>query len=170
MTKEADRTMGAKLERATWLTAAVAVAVLGLSACTGAEGRGPLAGMSRTTQHGYVVPEMALEQIPPGSSRDQVLIALGTPSTTATFGGEVFYYISQTRHQSAAFLEPKIVEQKVLAVYFTPKERVERVANYGMKDGRVFDFARGVTPTGGADQNFLQQILSGVVGIGSKPF
>jgi outer membrane protein assembly factor BamE (lipoprotein component of BamABCDE complex) len=161
--------MGAGLARAIGLAAVVAVAASGLSACTGAGGRGPLAGMSKTTQHGYVVPELALEQIPPGSSRDQVLIALGTPSTTATFGGEVFYYISQTRHQTAAFMRPKVVDQKVLAVYFTKDERVERVANYGMKDGKVFDFVRGVTPTGGADQNFLQQVLTGVVGIG-KPF
>jgi outer membrane protein assembly factor BamE (lipoprotein component of BamABCDE complex) len=65
-------------------------------------------------------------------------------------------------------MAPKVVDQKVLAVYFTPESRVERVANYGMKDGRVFDFVRGVTPTGGLDQSFLQQVLSGAVSFG-KP-
>jgi outer membrane protein assembly factor BamE (lipoprotein component of BamABCDE complex) len=164
MTREYPGKTAAASDRARWVAAAALVSALALSACT----TGPLAGVSRTTQHGYVVPDMALEQVTPGSSRDQVLIALGTPSTTATFGGEVFYYISQTRHQSVAFMEPKVVDQKILAVYFNPQGRVDHVSNYGLKDGKVFDFARNVTPTGGADQNFLQQVLSGVVGFGGK--
>lgn len=155
------RRLGARRARIARLIAAAAVVSIALSACKSS-------GLGETTQHGYVVPELALEQIPPGSSRDQVLIALGTPSTTATFGGEVFYYISQTRHQSVAFMPSKVVDQKVLAVYFTKENRVERVANYGLKDGKVFDFARNVTPTGGLDQGFLQQVLTGAVSFG-KP-
>jgi outer membrane protein assembly factor BamE (lipoprotein component of BamABCDE complex) len=149
--------------------ACVALASIALGACT-AKGGSPRGGIAQVSQHGYVVPEMALEQIPPGSSRDQVLIALGTPSTSATFGGEVFYYISQTKRQSVAFLNPKVVDQKILAVYFTKDSRVDHVANYGLKDGKVFDFVKGVTPTGGADANFLQQVLSGAVGFGANPF
>ena len=34
---------------------------------------------SETYQRGYIVPEGALEQIPIGSSQEQVLIVLGTP-------------------------------------------------------------------------------------------
>ena len=52
-------------------------------------------GLEQTFQRGYVVPEGALEQIPLGSSQEQVLIVLGTPSTVATVSGEAFYYISQ---------------------------------------------------------------------------
>ena len=37
---------------------------------------------------------------------------------------------------------------------------VQRVANYGLKDGKVFDFISRTTPTGGSDQNFLAQVLS----------
>jgi outer membrane protein assembly factor BamE (lipoprotein component of BamABCDE complex) len=160
---------GGKKTRAARLVAIAAVAAIPLAGCkSGGSGGGLFAGMSHTTQHGYVVPEMALEQIPPGSSRDQVLIALGTPSTTATFGGEVFYYISQTKYQAVAFMDPKVVDQRVVAVYFDKNNKVERVANYGLKDGKVFDFVRGVTPTGGLDQNFLQTVLSGAIGFGKK--
>ena len=45
-------------------------------------------GIGQTTQRVYVVSEFALEQVPVGASRDQVLIAFGTPSTTAGFGTE----------------------------------------------------------------------------------
>jgi outer membrane protein assembly factor BamE (lipoprotein component of BamABCDE complex) len=144
-------------------------AVLGLAGCgaTGG-GAGMFAGVSQTTQHGYVVSPLALEQVPPGSSKDQVLIALGSPSTSANYGNDVFYYISQTRERPVAFMPEKVIDQRVVAVYFNSKDQVDHVANYGMKDGKVFDFISRTTPTGGADQSFLQQVLSGVVGFG-KP-
>jgi outer membrane protein assembly factor BamE (lipoprotein component of BamABCDE complex) len=150
------------------------VAAAGLLAAAGcqsasAPGRGTL-GFGETSQHGYIVSPEALEQIPVGSSRDQVLIALGSPSTTANFGGEVFYYIGQTRHRGASFMASKVVDQRVLAVYFDQKNNVKQVAHYGMQDGKVFDFITRTTPTGGADQNFLQQVLSGVIGFGGNPF
>ena len=127
---------------------------------------GLFSGIAETTQHGYVVSPMALEQIPPGSSKEQVLIALGSPSTTANYGNDVFYYISQTRRRAAAFLPEKVIDQRIVAVYFNKKDQVDHVANYGLKDGKVFDFISRTTPTGGADQSFLQQVLSGVVGFG----
>ncbi|NJO54937.1 MAG: outer membrane protein assembly factor BamE [Bacteroidales bacterium] len=121
----------------------------------------PLGGcFTQTLQRGYVMPENALEQVPIGSTQEQVLIVLGTPSTVATINGEVFYYISQTAKQTA-FLDPKIVDQRVLAVYFDPKSRrVQRVANYGLQDGKVFDFVSRTTSAGGEELSFLRQILS----------
>ncbi|ALK09950.1 outer membrane protein assembly factor BamE [Blastochloris viridis] len=121
----------------------------------------PLGGcFTQTMQRGYVMPENALEQVPIGSTQEQVLIVLGTPSTVATLNGEVFYYISQTTKQTA-FLDPKIVDQRVLAVYFEPKaRRVTRVANYGLQDGKVFDFIGRSTSAGGEELSFLRQVLS----------
>ena len=37
---------------------------------------------------------------------------------------------------------------------------VERIANYGLENGRVFDFISRTTPTGGRDSSFLGSILS----------
>jgi outer membrane protein assembly factor BamE (lipoprotein component of BamABCDE complex) len=146
------------------LTIALA-ATAGCQSSNSGGGKNMFSGMSETMQHGYVVSPEALEQIPVGSSKDQVLIALGSPSTTANFGGDVFYYISQTRYRAAAFMPDKVVDQRIVAVYFDKKNQVARVANYGMQDGKVFDFISQTTPTGGADQNFLQQVLSGMIGI-----
>ncbi len=82
---------------------AATIALAALAGCATADGGGRH-GLSSTSQHGYVVPPIALEQIPPGSSKDQVLIALGSPSTTANYGNDVYYYISQTRRRAAAFM------------------------------------------------------------------
>ncbi len=134
-----------------------------LAACS----TGGIDKISTTTQHGYVISATALEQIPIGSSRDQVEIALGSPSTTANFGGEVFYYISQTRRRSAAFLPKQIIDQRILAVYFDDNQAVRQIADYGLKDGRVFDFVTKTTPTSGTDESFLQSVLSGALGVGN---
>jgi outer membrane protein assembly factor BamE (lipoprotein component of BamABCDE complex) len=138
----------------------VAVATATLAGCVGG-GMPKLGQLGETTEHGYVVSPMALEQVPVGSSKDQVLIALGTPSTTGNFEGEVYYYISQTRKRSVQFVNAKVVDQKILAVYFDKDEKVERIAQYGIQDGKVFDFVSRTTPTAGKDLNFIQQMLQG---------
>ncbi|MEO1701776.1 MAG: outer membrane protein assembly factor BamE [Pseudomonadota bacterium] len=117
---------------------------------------------SETFKQGYVVDEQTLALVPPGSSREQVLLSLGTPTTTnALENEEAFYYISQTRERRAQFMKPKLVDQRVLAVYFDEENKVNRIADYGVQDGKIFDFISRTTPTGGKDQTFLAQILSG---------
>ena len=115
---------------------------------------GSCGGMTQTYHHGYMVPEGALEQIPLGASQEQVLIVLGTPSTVATISGEVFYYISQ-RSQQISFLPQKEVDRRVVAVYFDKSRRVQRLADYGLKDGRIIDSISRTTPSGGVEQNYL---------------
>jgi outer membrane protein assembly factor BamE (lipoprotein component of BamABCDE complex) len=114
---------------------------------------------SETYQRGYIVPEGALEQIPMGSTQEQVLIVLGTPSTVATVSGEAFYYISQRAERAIGFLPQQVVDQRVVAVYFDKNRRVERLANYGLKDGKVFDFVTRSTPTSGKDVAYLNAMF-----------
>ena len=115
---------------------------------------GSCGGITQTYHHGYMVPERALEQIPLGASQEQVLIVLGTPSTVATISGEVFYYISQ-RSQQISFLPQREIDRRVVAVYFDKNRRVQRLADYGLKDGRIFDSISRTTPSGGVEQNYL---------------
>ncbi len=114
---------------------------------------------SETYQRGYIVPDGALEQIPIGSTQEQVLIVMGTPSTVATVSGEAFYYISQRAERPVNFMQQRVVDQRVVAVYFDKNRRVERLANYGMKDGKVFDFVTRTTPTGGKDFAYLNAMF-----------
>jgi outer membrane protein assembly factor BamE (lipoprotein component of BamABCDE complex) len=44
-------------------------------------------------------------------------------------------------------------------VYFDKNRRVERLADYGLKDGKVFDFISRTTPTGGQELSYLNYIL-----------
>jgi outer membrane protein assembly factor BamE (lipoprotein component of BamABCDE complex) len=101
-----------------------------------------------------MAPEGALEQLPLGSTQEQVLIVLGTPSTVATISGEVFYYISQ-RTEQTSFLPMRETDRRVIAVYFDKHRRVQRLADYGLKDGKVFDYVSRTTPSGGQEQSAL---------------
>ena len=114
-----------------------------------------------TLQHGYVLQEGALEQIPVGATQEQVLIVMGTPSTVATVNGEVFYYISQRTDRNMSFMPQEVTDQRVVAVYFDKDRRVNRLANYGYKDGKIFDFVSQTTPTGGVELNYIRNIFKG---------
>lgn len=136
-------------------------AVLGAMAAL-AGGLALSACVTETRNHGFIMPSDGLDQVPVGSSKNQVLIVLGTPQTTATLDNEVFYYISQRSEQTFAFTKPEIVDQRVVAVYFDADELVARIANYGLQDGVVFDFVSNTTPTGGEDITFIGQVLGGL--------
>jgi outer membrane protein assembly factor BamE (lipoprotein component of BamABCDE complex) len=120
-----------------------------------------------TFQRGYVLPEGALEQIPLGASQEQVLLVLGTPSTVATVSGEAFYYISQKAQREISFMRTKVTDQRVIAVYFDRDRKVQRLAEYGMKDGHIFDFVSRTTPTSGNDLNLISTIVHNLQGRGS---
>jgi outer membrane protein assembly factor BamE (lipoprotein component of BamABCDE complex) len=139
------------------------VSIRGAAAALLLAAAAPLAAcsnLSETHVRGYMASASALEQVRPGSSQEQVLVVMGTPSTTSTIGGDVWYYISQKTVRPISFMNPRIVDQHVLAVYFNKDHRVERIADYGMKDGHVFDFISRTTPTTGIETTFLQRALT----------
>lgn len=130
------------------LAVAVALTCVVMGACTKEE-----------FQKGYILPPGALEQIPIGASQDQVLIVMGTPSTVATLDGEVFYYISQHAERPVAFMNQKVTDQRVIAIYFDKNRQVRRLANYGLKDGKIFDFISRTTTTSGQELSYLQPLF-----------
>jgi outer membrane protein assembly factor BamE (lipoprotein component of BamABCDE complex) len=108
---------------------------------------------------GYMIDEKALAEIKTGMDAQTVLSMLGTPSTVSTVGNQSWYYISQKTNRTFMFSKPEITDQRVVAVYFNKGLKVERVGNYGMKDGVVFDFLSNTTPTGGEDLTILRQLF-----------
>jgi len=113
---------------------------------------------TQSYQRGYVLADGALEQIPLGEPQEQVLISLGTPSTVATVSGEVFYYISSKTEQTSFFPE-HVVYQRVVAIYFDKNRRVERIANYGLQDGKIFDYISRKTQTSGQELSYLTYVF-----------
>lgn len=114
---------------------------------------------STVTQHGHLLTEADLAQVNQGMSKQQVQYLLGTPDTTATYTGDVYYYIS-SKMETTAFLSPKEVDRRVVAVYFAPQiDTVTRVAHYGLQDGKVIDFISRETPSHGQEASLLKQLF-----------
>ena len=123
----------------------------GLSGCLGYDG---------DFDRGYQLDQASLDQLKVGeTTKEQALSLMGTPSTTSTVGGDAWYYIGQKYQRTLAFMPAKMTDQSVLAIYFD-KSKLARIANYGMKDGKVFDFVSRTTPTGGAEPDFLRSIMT----------
>jgi outer membrane protein assembly factor BamE (lipoprotein component of BamABCDE complex) len=120
-------------------------------------------GYDGTITRGYLSANAGLDKVTPGMPAEQVLSTLGTPSTTSTVGGDAWYYISQRLERKVRFMNPSVTDQRVIAVYFSKQKKVERIANYGLEDGQVVDILSRTTPTAGSEQNFLRQMLSGLL-------
>ena len=140
--------------------ALVAALALPLGACS----TGGIPGLSYdgVVQRGYQADPATMNQLKNGLSKEKTLALLGTPSTTPTVGGDAWYYVSQTVSRSAAFMQPKVTDQRVLAVDFG-KGGVQRVANYGLQDGKLFDYVTRTTPTAGGDESFVQNMIKGLL-------
>jgi outer membrane protein assembly factor BamE (lipoprotein component of BamABCDE complex) len=134
-----------------WRLAGLFALALGLSGCIGYDG---------DFDRGYVADQCTMDQVKIGATtKPQALALMGTPSTTSTVGGDAWYYVGQKMQRSLAFMPATMTDQNVIALYFNKGGKVERIANYGMKDGHVFDFVSRTTPTGGSEPNFLANMF-----------
>jgi outer membrane protein assembly factor BamE (lipoprotein component of BamABCDE complex) len=153
------------ISRRTALFGALATSSLALAGC-GPDASGfrlpTSAGMNEEYSRGFVMDDRLIAQVKPGMDVQTVLSTLGTPSTTSTVGNRTFYYISQRVRRRFQFQDLTVVDQNVLVVYFNKAFKVERIANYGLKDGVIFDFISRTTATGGEEQSFLRNLFRGV--------
>lgn len=116
-------------------------------------------------ERGYVPDQVAVASVTIGSdTKASVAQKLGNPSTTATFGNDVWYYIS-AREEQEAFFSPVITDRKILAVEFNAQGQVADIKRYGLQDGRIVDFVTRETPTRGKELTILQQMFNAVPGV-----
>ena len=115
-------------------------------------------------ERGYVPDQQALASIQVGmDTKETVSKKLGDPSTAATFGNDVWYYMSAHVEQNA-FFAPRATKRNILAVEFTKDGKVADLHKYTLADGRVVDFVSRETPTRGREMTLLQQIFNAVPG------
>ena len=116
----------------------------------------------RVDQRGHVATPGSMEKLQPGQqTRNDVLTLLGSPSTTATFDDETWYYISQ-RVETTAFLAPDIKDQTVTALKFDKAGVLKDMNTYTLKDGRTVEMVDRRTPTAGKELTFVEQIFGNV--------
>ncbi len=95
------------------------------------------------------------------TNREQVSEMLGTPSAVSTFDKESWYYIG-ARTSRFAFLEPEILERKVLVVRFDEKGIVQQLGTLSKEDGREVQIVERKTPTRGRELTILEQLIGNI--------
>ena len=130
-----------------------------------------------SAQNGSSVPAGTLTHCPnglhalQGSSQMLLQQAPSTHSATSAAQSVVLRHVFPPPHRrqvvppqstslSSAFFTPSETDRQVVAVYFNEGGVVESVANYGLKDGKVFDFISRTTPApGGKDEGILKSLF-----------
>jgi len=104
----------------------------------------------------------ALAQIKPGTTtQDEVMTLLGTPSSTMTYGGEVWHYIS-AKTEYVAFTKPEEKERTVVTIAFDTDGKVKEVTKLGLKDGKQVDTVSRETPSAGKEMTIIEQLVGNI--------
>lgn len=126
-----------------------ALACLLLAAC----------GTGKTDDRGYQDAAEISTRITAGTStRDDVLAALGSPSTQSDFGEESWYYIRSAK-ESVAFFKPKITEQEVTRIIFDESGVVKKIETYTLDQSKDIAIVNRITPTEGHKLGMIEQIV-----------
>lgn len=116
----------------------------------------------RVTVHGNSPdPERIAEILPGTHSRQDVELILGSPSSISMFDNETWYYIGD-RHETVAFLEPEVVERKVVAVRFDNGGYVAGVAEFGKERSKSVELVERTTPTRGNEMTVFEQLIGNI--------
>lgn len=140
------------------LLASVAVIALAATACT-----------PKTALRGNLPRPHQVEQLEIGKQRkSQVESIMGSPSVLGTFDDNIWYYMSR-RTEKWAFFSEEVVEQKVLALYFSNEGVLQHVETYTEDDARDIASSSRTTPTAGKELGILEQIFGNVGKFGGNP-
>jgi outer membrane protein assembly factor BamE (lipoprotein component of BamABCDE complex) len=116
----------------------------------------------RIDTRGHVATPGTIEKLEVGKqTRDDVIQLLGSPSTTATFDDETWYYISQ-KTETVAFYAPETIDQKVIALKFDKAGLLKDMQTYTLKDGKAIAMVDRKTPTAGKELTLIEQVFGNV--------
>lgn len=127
---------------------ALGAALLALAACS-----------NPIDLHGDRPDPAKLAEIKPGlSTKATVTQLLGSPSSTAAFDDNVWYYISDET-QMSPFAKPKRLDQQVVAINFNAAGVVDSVTHKTMADAEHITPDPNATPAPGRKFTFLEQLI-----------
>lgn len=109
--------------------------------------------------HGYVPPELDLEQVIVGeTTKDMLPTLIGRPSAQGLLTGSGWYYVgSRWRHFGAR--PPREENREVVAISFSDKDVVSNVERFGLERGNVVTLSRRVTEGGLTQISLIRQLM-----------
>ena len=134
------------------LFAAVLAAGVALAACA------PIRQVS-----GYQAIDRMPKDVKVGmDTKSTVLDQLGSPSAQSTFDPNTWYYITQLSDE-IGYHKPRVTRRTIVAITFDKEsEKVTKVDQYSLKDGKVLAYNDRETPTRGRELSWIEQLLGNV--------
>lgn len=113
------------------------------------------------SNRGNMVENFRLNEVVPGvSTRQNVLKSLGSPTTTAPFDDNIWYYIGQKMETKGVF-DPEVTEERIVVAQFDETGILQRLEEIDNTRNDVPISSRE-TPTGGNEVTAFEQILGNV--------
>ena len=111
---------------------------------------------------GYIPDEKTVSRLKTGSdNRRKVARLLGSPSSVSTFESDTWYYISK-RTSTVAFFDPKVLDQRILAVDFDDNGVVKEIRRFTLEDARNIQLVERKTVTRGRELGLLEQLFGNI--------
>lgn len=112
--------------------------------------------------HGNSVDDARAGELVPGThTREDVALILGSPSSVSLFGKETWFYIGD-QQETMAFLEPEVVDRRVVTCRFDDDGVLESVESFGIERGKKVDIVDRTTPTRGNEMTILEQFIGNI--------
>ncbi len=117
---------------------------------------------------GYVPDDSLISEILPGvDNQESVRRTLGYPTSSATFDGFTWYYVSR-RIENYLFFDERLIDQSVVEVHFDVDGTVTNVAKRGVDEAKELSVVGRETPTGGRKLGFFEQIFGNMGRFGNR--
>lgn len=95
------------------------------------------------------------------STEEQVQALLGTPSTSTTWGEQVWHYVYE-RTVTRSFFDPEVTDYRVVTIAFDDQGKVTKISKLGPNALKPVDAVTRVTPTPGREMTIIEQLLGNV--------
>lgn len=121
-----------------------------------------LTGCATYDKRGHYVESEQLAKIQVGiTTKEQVAVLLGTPSSVSPFGDKTWFYMSETT-QKRAFLSPRVLKSNVTRIEFDDTGKVTVLDSLTEQDKQVIAHINRSTPTSGYSDSILKQLFGNV--------
>ncbi len=110
---------------------------------------------------GYFPLEQELDSVNVGgSSREDVLATLGSPSVNSGENDSLIYIGQRTRHIGP--FPTQVVERQIIVVSFDSRGQVANVQTLGLEDGQVVVLSQRVTEQFAGNLSFFKQLFGNI--------
>ncbi len=108
---------------------------------------------------GSMLDQDVFAQVKPGeTTREEVALKLGSPTSVSTFDENVWYYIGRETQQYS-FLSPDVIKQQAVEVDFDDNGVVSAVKTLDLAQATDASPVGRETPTFGQKKTFLRELL-----------